>query len=119
VDSEWREAGSRRETFYTNLGQGHYRFRGIVANNDGVWNERGASLEFTLCAVAVTFVWYAGYMLRVRPLTERMRARREEREHSAREQQCLRLVDGPHHALCHRLLFPQLPDQRNMLRISA
>jgi hypothetical protein len=79
VDSEWREAGSRRKAFYTNLGQGHYRCRVIAANNDGVWNERGASLDFTLCAVVVRFVLYAGYMLRVRQVTERMRARLEER----------------------------------------
>jgi len=98
VDAEWLEAGSRREAFYTNLGPGHYRFRVIAANNDGVWNERGASLEFTiaptffqtgwfalLCAAAVTFVLCAGYLLRVRQLTERMRARLEERERIARE----------------------------------
>lgn len=48
VDKQWTDAGTRRTAFYTNLAPGKYRFQVIAANNDGVWNEQGASLEFEL-----------------------------------------------------------------------
>ena len=48
VDTAWVEAGTRREAFYTNLGPGSYRFRVIAANEDGVWNEAGASIDFEI-----------------------------------------------------------------------
>ena len=42
-DANWQEAGTRRSAFYTNLAPGTYRFHVIACNNDGVWNEQGAS----------------------------------------------------------------------------
>ena len=52
-DNTWQEAGTRRQAFYTDLRPGHYRFRVIACNNDGVWNEAGDSLSFI-----VTPAWY-------------------------------------------------------------
>jgi ligand-binding sensor domain-containing protein/signal transduction histidine kinase len=46
ADSDWVDAGSRREAYYTKLGPGKYRFHVIASNNDGVWNEAGATLSF-------------------------------------------------------------------------
>jgi PAS domain S-box-containing protein len=46
-DAAWVEAGTRRSAYYTRIPPGTYRFRVIACNNDGVWNERGASLEIT------------------------------------------------------------------------
>jgi signal transduction histidine kinase len=43
IDSDWIDAGNRREVHYNNLGHGTYQFRVIASNNDGVWNEVGAS----------------------------------------------------------------------------
>ncbi|MBI3194374.1 MAG: hypothetical protein HYZ34_07925 [Ignavibacteriae bacterium] len=43
-DRFWIEAGSRRFVTYTNLDAGTYIFRVRGSNNDGVWNERGASV---------------------------------------------------------------------------
>ena len=34
--------------FFSNLGPGKYRFRVIAANDNGVWNREGATLEFTI-----------------------------------------------------------------------
>jgi signal transduction histidine kinase/ligand-binding sensor domain-containing protein len=48
IDTAWQEAGSRREAFYTNLRPGAYRFHVIAANDDGVWNTAGASLEVVI-----------------------------------------------------------------------
>ena len=47
-DHGWVEAGPRRVAYYTNLPPGSYRFRVIAANEDGIWNLRGASIEMTL-----------------------------------------------------------------------
>jgi ligand-binding sensor domain-containing protein/serine phosphatase RsbU (regulator of sigma subunit) len=47
-DRDWIEAGARRVAYYTNLAPGHYRFRVIAANDDGVWNEEGAAVAFDL-----------------------------------------------------------------------
>jgi diguanylate cyclase (GGDEF)-like protein len=47
-DREWIEAGTRRVAFYTNIPPGSYRFRVLACNNDGVWNEKGASVSFAL-----------------------------------------------------------------------
>ncbi|MCP5101796.1 MAG: response regulator, partial [bacterium] len=43
-DKEWIQCGTRRYANYTNLGGGTYVFRVIGSNNDGVWNETGASV---------------------------------------------------------------------------
>ena len=91
-DRDWQEAGPRRQAFYTDLPPGDYRFKVIASNNDGVWNEAGANLDFsiaptfyqtrwfiTLCVVAAAGVLWLLYLLRVRQLTERERSRVEER----------------------------------------
>lgn len=57
-ETDWREAGNRREAFYTNLGPGKYRFRVIAANNDGVWNEQGAILEFEVLPMFYQTNWF-------------------------------------------------------------
>jgi signal transduction histidine kinase/ligand-binding sensor domain-containing protein len=47
-ESEWHAVGTRRDASYTQLDPGTYRFRVIASNNDGVWNETGATLAFTV-----------------------------------------------------------------------
>jgi signal transduction histidine kinase/ligand-binding sensor domain-containing protein len=91
-DIEWQNAGARRQAFYTDLPPGEYRFQVIASNNDGVWNESGASIDF---AVAPTFYqtrWFAAlcitagigalwllYLIRVRQIETRVSMRLEER----------------------------------------
>jgi signal transduction histidine kinase len=48
LDSVWKEAGARREAYYTNLGPGAYRFQVMAANEDDVWSEPGASVDFEI-----------------------------------------------------------------------
>jgi len=102
VDQEWKDVGTRRQAFYTNLAPGAYTFRVIAANNDGVWNERGASIAFRipptffqsiwfkllLVAAAALAVWGL-YVLRLRKATAeigaRLGERLQERERIARE----------------------------------
>lgn len=47
-DRAWTEAGNTRSAHYTNLPPGDYVFRVMASNNDGVWNQAGASVRFTL-----------------------------------------------------------------------
>jgi signal transduction histidine kinase/ligand-binding sensor domain-containing protein len=97
-DREWVEAGARREAFYTNLPPGRYRFRVAAANDDGVWNEEGATLAFTLkpyfyqtywfyllCLAAVALLAWGVYRLRVRQLRREFAAVLGERNRIARE----------------------------------
>jgi hypothetical protein len=44
-DNGWVDANFRRTAFYTNLPPGNFRFHVIAANNDGVWNSKGATLQ--------------------------------------------------------------------------
>jgi two-component sensor histidine kinase len=47
-DPDWVEAGNRHEAYYTHLSPGSYRFRVIACNDDGVWNETGATWNFSI-----------------------------------------------------------------------
>lgn len=47
-DKEWIDAGNQRVATYTNLPPGDYTFNVKAANADGVWNEKGASLQFII-----------------------------------------------------------------------
>ena len=47
-DQDWVSAGARRLALYTNLRPGDYQFRVKASNHHGVWNETGASFQFTL-----------------------------------------------------------------------
>jgi signal transduction histidine kinase/ligand-binding sensor domain-containing protein/DNA-binding response OmpR family regulator len=49
----WIESGSVRAATYTNLPPGDYVFQVRASNNDGVWNEQGASL-----AILITPPWW-------------------------------------------------------------
>jgi signal transduction histidine kinase len=102
VDRTWIDAGNRREAYYTRLGPGHYRFHVIAANNDGVWNTTGASLQFEipptflqsrwftlLCALSAALALWMAYSWRLRRITAAIQnlheERMAERERIARE----------------------------------
>lgn len=44
-DNEWNYVGNRHTAYYTNIPPGDYVFRVKGSNNDGVWNETGASMS--------------------------------------------------------------------------
>ena len=45
VDPGWIDAGTSHAAHYNNLAPRKYKFRVIGSNNDGVWNETGATLS--------------------------------------------------------------------------
>jgi len=58
-DGGWVDAGSRRSAYYTGLRPGQYTFRVHASNNDGVWNETGAALTFTLLPRFYQTTWFS------------------------------------------------------------
>ena len=101
-DSDWQDSQGRRQAFYSDLRPGNYRFRVMASNNDGVWNETGATLGFhiapafyqtvwflTLCAASVLAALYLVYLARLKQVAQQVRGRMEarlaERERIARE----------------------------------
>jgi signal transduction histidine kinase len=48
LDSDWTDAGTKRTVTYTYIPPGTYRFEVIACNSDGVWNNTGAGLAFTV-----------------------------------------------------------------------
>jgi signal transduction histidine kinase len=57
-DKEWHEDGGHRDASFTNLGPGKYSFRVIACNNDGVWNEQGATLDFRVTPTWYQTIWF-------------------------------------------------------------
>jgi len=48
LNNNWVKAGTERKAVYTNLSPGTYTFQVRAANNDGVWNTKGASISITI-----------------------------------------------------------------------
>jgi signal transduction histidine kinase len=91
-DTAWQEAGNRRQAFYTDLRPGSYRFRVIASNDDGLWNEEGASVVFSIapawyqtaafrisCVFAAILLLWLVYYLRMKQASSFIRTRFEER----------------------------------------
>jgi len=83
-DRSLHDAGTRRVAYYTNLPPREYVFHVEACNEDGVWNERGASLGVSLTPFFYETGWFriavvgllalaalGAYRLRVRTLTRR------------------------------------------------
>jgi signal transduction histidine kinase/ligand-binding sensor domain-containing protein len=101
-DADWQDPENRRRAFYSDLPPGNYQFHVIACNNDGLWNEQGATARFTVLPAFYQTAWFrafsvlAGvgflwllYALRVRRLATSIQARfderLEERERIARD----------------------------------
>ncbi len=48
IDQDWVQAGTQNYTSYTQLPSGSYRFRVMGSNNDGIWNDNEAIVEFKI-----------------------------------------------------------------------
>ncbi|MBI4850698.1 MAG: response regulator [Acidobacteria bacterium] len=48
LDNNWIDAKTKREVIYSSLPPGEYTFRVKAANNDGIWNEIGASIKIII-----------------------------------------------------------------------
>lgn len=101
-DKGWSEPTTERHATYTNLAPGHYTFRVMASNNDGVWNTAGDTrgvyippffyqtiwFRCLVLAVVAAVLWGL-YRLRLRrvagEISARLGERLGERERIARE----------------------------------
>ncbi len=83
-DRDWVLAGTRRTAYYTRIGHGSYTFEVTACNDEGVWNEVGAAMSFTIrpwfyetwlfrlaSLAALSLAGYSAYRGRVRTLKRR------------------------------------------------
>ncbi len=101
-DPEWKEVVNDRRAHYSNLPHGRYRFRVQASNNSGVWNEKGAGLQFAIapayyetrwfqavCAAAIVGLFWTVHRRHVRHVVRQLNltveARVDERTRIARE----------------------------------
>lgn len=98
LDRDWIDAGDRRVAYYTTIAPGRYRFQVVASNNDGVWNEQGASVEFVLeprfhqtaafyvlCGLGIALAAAGWHRLRLRQMHTRFAAVLQERARMAGE----------------------------------
>jgi signal transduction histidine kinase/ligand-binding sensor domain-containing protein len=59
-DNDWVYSGNKRDANYTNLDPDTYTFRVKASNNDGIWNEEGASIK-----VSISPPWWETWWFRI------------------------------------------------------
>lgn len=92
LDRDWQSSSDPGVAYYTNLSPGDYKFRVIAANNDGLWNTAGASVNFSvppayyqtkwfysLCALCCAALLSGLYRIRIGQVRAQVRGRLEER----------------------------------------
>lgn len=113
-DPEWVQTDAGRRAHYGPLPAGHYKFRVIAANAEGVWNETGASLGievippiwkswwFLVLVGITTFagIWAAARFISTRRLERRLRA--AEQRH-AMERERARIAQDMHDEIGSKL----------------
>ena len=57
-DHDWKDVGNERKVFYNDLPPKNYRFRVAASNNSGVWNEAGASFDFSVLPAYYQARWF-------------------------------------------------------------
>ncbi|HET9834275.1 MAG TPA: ATP-binding protein, partial [Vicinamibacterales bacterium] len=113
------DAGTRRQAFYSDLSPGRYRFHVTASNDDGVWNEAGAALDFVVAAafyqtrwffalsvgVALVVVW-AAHRIRVRVVESHGReiGALNQRLMNAQEQERMRIAGELHDGVMQQML---------------
>jgi signal transduction histidine kinase len=118
-DHEWQEVGTRRQAFYNNLPPRAYRFRVTASNNNGVWNETGTALDFSIAPAYYQTTWFPilalGALLTLVWAAHRIRLRivethgREitalnERLMKAQEQERIRIAGELHDGVMQQML---------------
>ena len=98
LDSNWVDAGTRREIAYAELSPGRYRFLVTARGEDGFWNPNPASIEFTvdprfyqtwpfagMCLCGIVLLAYAAHKWRMRLMRTRFQIVLRERSRLTRE----------------------------------
>ncbi len=62
-DDGWIQSGTVHSATYTNLDPGTYTFRVKGSNNDGVWNEKGTSIELVILPPWYMTWWFRALLV--------------------------------------------------------
>jgi signal transduction histidine kinase/ligand-binding sensor domain-containing protein len=96
LNTDWVDAGIRRSAFFSSIPPGHYTFRVIAANEDGVWNETGASLALVVQPPYWMTWWFRSIIiilfLSIGPAVYFRRISRLQKKHSRQEEFSRRLL---------------------------
>jgi signal transduction histidine kinase/ligand-binding sensor domain-containing protein len=97
-DPDWKDMGIERKAFYNDLPPRKYRFRVKACNNSNVWNEAGASFDFSIdpayyqtrwfqasCVAAFLGLLWVLYRYRLHQIAQQFDTRMDERTRIARE----------------------------------
>jgi ligand-binding sensor domain-containing protein/signal transduction histidine kinase len=97
-DRDWKDMGNERKAFYDDLPPRNYRFRVAACNNSGVWNEAGASFDFSIdpayyqtawfqasCVAAFLGLLWVLYRYRLHQIAHQFNTRLDERARIARD----------------------------------
>jgi len=92
-DPEWNYIGNKKTATYTNLDEGNYNFRVKASNNNGLWNEKGASINikitpapwktwwaYLIYFLVVLTVLYVARILMLTRIKERNELKQEKRD---------------------------------------
>ena len=86
IDSEWIDAGLRRDVSYANLAPGSYQFDVMAVSSDHGWSESAASLSFSIRPMFYQTGWFFGACIvalaSVSALVWRIRIRQVRRQFS-------------------------------------
>jgi signal transduction histidine kinase/ligand-binding sensor domain-containing protein len=58
LDADWFEAQAERRANYSHIPPGDYKFQVRACNNDGVWNDAGATIAFTVLPAFYQTWWF-------------------------------------------------------------
>jgi len=119
-DASWIYCGDRRYASYTNLDPGSYTFRVKAANSDGVWNEKGVSVDiiiappfwktwwfYLLAAIALAALAYVYHSYKLRQKVRELIAIERVRKKAAAD-----FHDELGHKLTKISLFSEIVRQR-------
>ena len=85
-DKDWNYVNRQHKATYTNLPAGEYVFRVKASNNDGLWNEQGASIKVVIHPPFWLTIWfkfiYAGLLIAGLIFLQKNTRRRAEHRHN-------------------------------------
>jgi signal transduction histidine kinase len=120
IDEDWNNIGNVRTANYTDIEPGEYTFRVKGSNNDGIWNEEGASVKliitppwwqtwwFKSCGAALILMTVGyGYKKRVNKLKKEKSAQEEfsKKLINSQEEERKKIASILHDSIAHNVLI--------------